>query len=245
MVLAYLAGKNFVAGPPRLSIAAISVAMLVAGLGFGVWAVVGALANGRRSVLAGAAFVGLLVNGVFLYAAIAAYLVARDAPQSNTRFSTDWIPDGDGWHVDQHALFAIQLPEGWEMAPYLDESVPLVAKCQERAAGDVFRERMVIGSDRVGLQSDREAFLAEELERVRQGTGGFEEIGCGSKTINGVEWSWIDYRHVNERNEPRVTSRYITVRNGRRYHIICCGHPARALKFEKLFERSIASVRVP
>ena len=75
-------------------------------------------------------------------------------------------------------------------------------------------------------------------------TVGFQEYGSGTETINGVEWSWIDYRHIAQGIESRVRG-YRAVRHGRAYAVLCGGAPERVNDLKADFDKVVGSLRTP
>ncbi len=222
-----------------LAVAAIALAMILAGLAFAAWAIIGAFTKGPRGVL-GPAIVGVLLNGLVVYVVADAFL----NPREDAAASGDWIPRGDDWYVDQRALFAVQFPEGWEVIPYPEEGGAVVALAPIESHQDGLRERIAINTGVIPPRSDPKAFLAAELEDFRQNTPGFREHGSGRKAISGVPWSWLDFRQVVDGNELRITI-YMTVRDSRSYAVMCGSAPDRAEALEETFDDCVSSIRMP
>jgi hypothetical protein len=113
-----------------------------------------------------------------------------------------------------------------EVIPNPQPGVAVVALSLPKSADDAFRENITIISAPVRLQTTAKEFLAEYLAEFPNKMPGFQEHGRGIKTVNGIEWAWIDYRQLVEGIESRVSG-HITVRHGRAYGMLCGGAPDR------------------
>ena len=248
IIVNFLVGRNAEDRSVIILVGVFAVLMIVVGLVFALWAIVGAFSKGPRRILFPAS-IGLIINGFLVYSAVDTFLLVQETAQERhaqeaIESSDDWIPAGEGWHIDRSAHFAIQFPEKWEVIPNWQDRVAVLALSPLESAEDKFRENITIVAGRVPPRTDPKAFLAEDLEDLRQSTVGFKEYGSGNKTLNGVEWSWIEYRQVAQGIETRVIAN-LAVRNGRIYAILCSGSPDRLHVFEELFAKSVQSIRIP
>ena len=229
-------------------IGVIASVIIVIGFIFAIWAIIGAVTIGPRRILLPAG-IGLVVNGFLIYGAVDLFFELKQiAEQRNAQqvveASDEWIPNGDRWYVDRIGGFAIQFPEEWEVVPNPQEDIAVMALSPFETAEDTFRENITIAAFRVPPQTSFENFWTNHLELLRTNIAGYEEYGTGSKTHNGLVWSWVTYRQVVQSIESRVTY-YMAMRNGRIYMVACACHPDRVHEFQKRFDESIASIRIP
>lgn len=248
MVVNAMVGLNAQESSVKLIVGVFSLLMIFTGLAFALFAIATALRKGPLRILFPAG-IGLLFNGFLVYSAFYIFQLASQVAEERRAqdvavVSTDWIPTGDDWHVDRNAQFAIQFPQDWEVVPNPQKGVAVVALSPPESEEDEFRENITILTGRIPPRMDHKTFLARDLEDLRNNTAGFQEYGRGTKSFQGIEWFWIDYRQVIEGIETRVMG-WLAIHHGRTYVVFCTRTPERPDAFREEFEKSVASIRTP
>jgi|GEM_PF-1432711 len=131
IVFNVLVGKNSEERFVMIAVGAIAGTIIIAGLIFAMWGIIGAFRKGPLRVLIPAS-VGLLINGFLVYITVDNFFTVRQIAQEHRERklieeSDEWIPAGDGWYVDRSAYFAIKFPNDWEVISNPQDGVAVIA----------------------------------------------------------------------------------------------------------------------
>lgn len=241
-------GKNADDRTTKLAIAVFAGLIILAGFVFAIWAIIGAFREGPKRILIPAT-IGLVINSFLVYMVYFTFTIAPKIIEQHRREEaaavlTDWIPTGEDWHVDRKSFFAIQFPDDWEVIRDPQAGIAAIALSPLDSSEDQFQENITIVSGSIPAGMTREAVIAKDLRDLRRNTPGFLEYDSGTMAINGVDWSWIEFRQFAEGNELRVTG-HMAVRHGRAYAVLCGGKPDRVADLKPVFDEVVSSLRVP
>lgn len=232
----------------RLAPGLISAVLIPLGLVLAFWGFVGAVINRKYGTMI-IGVIGLALNGFIVCAAITSFSLAKKVAEKRRAeqaklASDDWIPKGEGWHVDREARFAIQFPDGWEVVEQPQPGITVYAVSPIDGLTDTFRENIVITAGRAGPRDEPLDFMTRELNAARSQGIQVKEHRRGTKEIRGVVWHLIEYDQITPVTSAEVIA-YTTIRHGQAYVVVCSNQFGARGQFGATFNAAIDSLHVP
>jgi hypothetical protein len=222
--------------------------LIFVGFVFALWGIVGAIRKGPLRTLL-PAVCGLVINGTLVFAAISGILAAAKLAEEHRAndaaiASDDWVPTDEGWYVDRRTGFAIRFPVEWEVQPYPVDGLAVAALNPPQSQDDVFVEQINVVTRLLPPGVTPEGFVSNDLDDLRRSTVDYVEHGVGTRTINGTDWTWVDYEHEVEGTRIRTLG-VSAVRHGRVFVTSCIGLSDEFDLNKTTFDRVIDSIRTP
>jgi hypothetical protein len=232
---------------PGMIVACAIILIILAGFVFGLFAFVSAFVKGYYSALVPAT-IGLVINGLIVFvigsSLVAAAQVALQHKARQMPASTEWIPTGSGWYIDREREFAAQFPPGWDVKKDALRDVAVAVLSPRDSDSDTVVENIVVATEPIPASITCAVWTDKNLANMRTGVEGFEETGDGALNINGLESTWISYKHTSQGVVLHTTS-YFVANNRRGYCITCAAAPDTTDRYREPFLACVQSLKIP
>lgn len=229
-------------------LAVVASGSIICGFCLAVWAIVAAFAKGPKWILIPACF-GLFICSFPIGAAIEGFQRRRAAAENDRikvefAASNDWIPGGADWYVDRENLLAIRFPTSWKTVVNPVKGAIVAAIGPDNLVQRKGRPVITINVGQLPPRTSYENAVILELQGLREVIPGYEESATGTRSLNGVEWSWVTYRQDKTSGYTNMTT-FVAARNNRVYVVAFSLNPDLDEEFREHFYDSIETIRIP